>query len=95
MFSEACVSNSDHGGKGYNVPSMVMVPGGGDKGEGIPLVLTSSGGHISGRYASYWNAFLFKFIIVSFMYLRSPLDRILSLLDWKHHQTKGQRLWLD
>ena len=25
-----------------------------------PLVLTFSGGHRSGRYASYWNAFLFK-----------------------------------
>ena len=24
-----------------------------------PLVVTSSGGHCSGRYASYWNAFLF------------------------------------
>ena len=23
-------------------------------------VLTSSGGHRSGRYASYWNAFLFR-----------------------------------
>ena len=25
---------------------------------GYSLVLTSSGGHCSGRYASYWNAFL-------------------------------------
>ena len=25
----------------------------------LPLVLTSSGGHCSSRYASYWNAFLF------------------------------------
>ena len=27
------------------------------------LVLTSSGGHRSGRYAFYWNAFLFYFIL--------------------------------
>ena len=28
------------------------------EGSGYPPVLTSSGGHCSGRYASYWNAFL-------------------------------------
>ena len=32
-----------------------------------PLVLTSSGGHCSGRYASYWNEFLFaRFICCLF-----------------------------
>ena len=25
----------------------------------IPLILTSGGGHCSGRFASYWNAFLY------------------------------------
>ena len=29
------------------------------QGGGLPLVLTSTGGHCSGRYASYLNAFLF------------------------------------
>ena len=29
-----------------------------------PQVLTSSGGHFSGRYTSYWNAFLLKNILV-------------------------------
>ena len=28
-----------------------------------PMVLTSSGGHQSGRYVSYWNAFLFEVIV--------------------------------
>ena len=38
----------------------VMVPGEGYGPGGYPLpVLTSSGGHRSGRYASYWNTFLF------------------------------------
>ena len=33
-----------------------------------PLVLTSSGGHYSGRYASYWNAFLciYNFKLINF-----------------------------
>ena len=65
------------------------------KESGFLLVLKSSAGHSSGWYASYWNAFLFKFITVSFVYLRSPLDRILSFLDWKHYKTKSQRLRLD
>ena len=30
-----------------------------------PLVLTSSGSHRSGWYASYWNAYLFSFSFVS------------------------------
>ena len=28
-----------------------------------PSTETSSGGHCSGRYASYWNAFLFRIIL--------------------------------
>ena len=28
------------------------------KGEGDPPIMTSSGSHCSGRYASYWTAFL-------------------------------------
>ena len=31
--------------------------------EGDPLVLISSDNHCSGRYASYWNAFLFGIIL--------------------------------
>ena len=30
------------------------------EGRETPLILTSSGGHCSGRYASCWNAFLFE-----------------------------------
>ena len=63
MFSEASVILST--GRGmvslsvwYHVPSrMGGLP---QVGEWVtPLVLTSSGGHCSGRYVSYWNAFLF------------------------------------
>ena len=27
--------------------------------KGTPLILTSIGGHLTGRYAFYWNAFLY------------------------------------
>ena len=59
------------GGKGDMVPGVGsqegeggMVPGGyGPRGRVqyilTPLLLTSSGNHRIGRYASYWNAFLF------------------------------------
>ena len=30
----------------------------------LPLVLTSSGGHQNSQYASYWNAFLLKILLV-------------------------------
>ena len=69
MFSEASVILST--GRGmvslsvwYHVPSrMGGLP---QVGEWvIPLVLTSSGEHCSGRYASYWNAFLFFLCSVS------------------------------
>ena len=60
MFSEASVSHSVHwlGGGGQTpqqTPSQQtpwrLTP--------VPVV-TSSGGHCSGRYVSYWNAFLFN-----------------------------------
>ena len=57
MFSEASVSlhiiTSCPQGVGGGVQPM------GDGGLPNPVVVTSSGGHGSGRYASYWNAFLF------------------------------------
>ena len=40
MFSQACVKNSVHGGKGG--------------------VRGMRNGNCSGRYASYWNAFLYN-----------------------------------
>ena len=49
MFSKA--SARSRGGRAH-------LPGGRPPG-GRPLALTSSGGHCSGQYASYWNAFLF------------------------------------
>ena len=56
MFSQACVKNSVHGGGGWGV------------GEGMGCLPLGAGGCTSpwvespplgGRYASYWNAFLF------------------------------------
>ena len=49
MFSQACVKNSVHGGctplpPGRHPPRLADIP---------------PDGHCSGRYASYWNAFLF------------------------------------
>ena len=58
MFSEASVSHSVHG-EGLH-------PEG-----GLPPVLTSSGGHCSGRYASYWNAFLFPKRFVSLLLVKN------------------------
>ena len=54
MFSEACGSHSVHGGGGEQTLSGGRSP----SLEADPL--TSSGGHYSGRYASYRNAFLFR-----------------------------------
>ena len=44
----------------------------------IPLVLTSSGGHCSGQYASYWSAFFFvtKKILVAGWSIRNPFTRV-------------------
>ena len=33
------------------------------KGDRTPLVMASSGIHQSGKYTSYWNAFLFVFLL--------------------------------
>ena len=60
---------------------MVLPPKGGSaSGEGgLPNfpVLTSSGGHCSGRYASYWNAFLFNNIfgqnVCNYIGVRFPM----------------------
>ena len=71
MFSEASVSHSVHGGGGggggEGRASASRGWGWADRtgseteGGGCPTppVVTSTGGHCSGRYASYWNAFLF------------------------------------
>ena len=65
MFSEASVSHSHsvHGGGGGVVSEREGLPSGGS-GYAL-LVLTSSGGHCSGRYASFPNAFLFFVLILS------------------------------
>ena len=41
-----------------------------------PPVLISSGGHRSGRYASYWNAFLFLIILMIISWESLPVDEI-------------------
>ena len=56
MFLEASVSQSVH--RVGRVPPWRQTP----LCRQTPVVLTSSGGHCSGRYASYWNAFLFESI---------------------------------
>ena len=59
MFSEA--SACSHGGGGGRGGGVGETPFSGDR--LLPPVLASSGGHYSGRYASYWNAFLLSHII--------------------------------
>ena len=49
------------GGGGLPPEGGGLPPGG----SGNPLVLTSSDGHCSDRYASYWNAFLFYYRFIS------------------------------
>ena len=63
MFSEASVSHFVHGG-GVCLQGKESVSGRGGLPPGLrgsaqapPPVLTSSGGHCSGQYVSYWNAF--------------------------------------
>ena len=72
MFSEASVSHSVH--KGVCLwglpPGMSAFSGRSAYGD-LHAVLTSSGGHCSGRYASYWNAFLFYDIYVHSYFLSS------------------------
>ena len=77
MFSEGSVSHSVHrgglpSGGGRSVSRGVclweggLLPGGLAPGEvGTQPVLTSSGGHCSSRYASYWNAFLFDIFVLA------------------------------
>ena len=57
MFSQACVILS-RGGGGISDPK--SLPGGRGCMYITTPLLTSSGGYQSERYASYWNAFLFK-----------------------------------
>ena len=57
MFSQACVKNSVHRGGGV-YPSMLV---GRPPGQTPPL--PSADVYCSGRYASYWNAFLFIYLI--------------------------------
>ena len=66
MFSGASVSHSVHRGL---PPPHLDTPRWTDTAP--PSELTSNGGHCSGRYASYWNAFLFDSLFrnVSFFYL--------------------------
>ena len=60
MFSQVCVKNSVHGGwRGVQPPrqtSPSKTP--------PPKQTPPSYGHCSGRYASYFNAFLFKLILL-------------------------------
>ena len=65
IFSEASVILFTGGGVDHFLPGGVccLVPCSfrgvsASKGGSSPLVLTSSGDHCSGRYTSYWNAFL-------------------------------------
>ena len=61
MFSEACIILLG-GGCMMSLPVWSHVPSRGmsaSRAEWVPQVVTSSGGNCSGRYASYWSAFLF------------------------------------
>ena len=80
MFSEASVSHSVHSGGGPHPGESACIGGSASRGWGstpsgvcpIPPVPTSSGSHCSGRYASYWNAFLFLYFI--FLYFSENLQ---------------------
>ena len=67
MFSEACVIHSVHRGVRAEPPG------------GSPLVLTSSGGHCSSWYASYWNVFLFYVCIQYISNISSGKDHPLRI----------------
>ena len=62
MFSQACVKNSIHRGEVYIPPRQTPTgqtpptPGRHPPGQTLP----PSDSHCSGRYASYWNAFLLE-----------------------------------
>ena len=59
------------------------------KGDGIgqiPLIISSSGGHRSGRYASYWNAFLlFSTASVGRGLAKASLKKIIVILYKERH----------
>ena len=60
MFSQVCVKNSVHGGWGGVQPPRQTSP----SQTPPPKQTPPSYGHCSGRYASYFNAFLFKLILL-------------------------------
>ena len=95
MFSEASVNHSVHRAgesPGWRPPSLLD----GD----IPLLLTSSGSHCSGRYAFYWNAFScrIKFIVVHCFHLlfQKPLKFGNEIKDCSDHLflTGFEETWL-
>ena len=68
MFSQACVKNSVHGEGGEppqtDTPTLRQTPPGRHApGRHLSPGLPPRNGHCSGRYASYWNAFLFTEIL--------------------------------
>ena len=70
MFSEACdilfiVGGGRIGGPASEGGLHLGRVGSASRGVGqTPPIVTSSGGHCSGRHASYWNAFLFEIVVV-------------------------------
>ena len=107
MFSEASVNHSVHRAgslpDGDPIPSGWRSPGwrppsplDGDP----PLLLTSSGGHCSGRYAFYWNAFScrIKSIVVHCFHLlfQKPLKFGNEMKDYSDHlfSTGFKGTWL-
>ena len=61
--------------------AFVCLLGGGSTSKGgfaHPLVLTSSGGQCSGRYASYWNAFLLDGWLLR-CFIQLPVKKLYSL----------------
>ena len=79
-------------GKGGGTP-LVDLPLGGLL---VPLVLTSSGGHCSGQYASYWSAFFFitKKILVAGWSIRNPFTRVKTAKNffiWKRLWSQPER----
>ena len=79
------------GGNPNDKTVMINPPGAyiGGVNENFSPVLTSNGGHQSGRYASYWNAFLFDCCF----FLLCTGDHLWFYRDWcaisvrlEHHQ---------
>ena len=78
MFSQACVKNSVHRRGSASVHAGIHSPGKAPPG-GRPY--PPAEGYSSGRYVSYWNAFLFQsFIMVSVKYytMKSEENRVLK-----------------